>query len=103
MSVVTLVDIPTDEWAKIVFWLRTNGWSIRYKYNEFDAGIDYDLIVFERDGSEIRLGWTNWEEGEIQCDSSFINAITTINGHGYKTGLPSSLRLGVVSIFYKSV
>lgn len=39
------VDIETEQWNSILKHCIKNGWSIEYKYNEFDAGIDYDLVI----------------------------------------------------------
>lgn len=67
---VTAIHISTDTWNRIVELLHADQWSVVYEYDNFDKGIDADLIVFEKNGERILLGWDNWFEGEIYCSTS---------------------------------
>jgi hypothetical protein len=103
MPKITFIDVPTKDLNNIVWWLKNNNWEVKYKYDGVDAGIDFDLIIFGQGKYEIRIGWTNYEEGEVQCDLDYADMITLINNKTYKIGKPSSLKEAIVSMYYKSI
>ncbi|MBX2898158.1 MAG: hypothetical protein KF775_00820 [Cyclobacteriaceae bacterium] len=60
--------IKTELWNRIIDDLLQAGWSITRKYDGFDAGIDYNAFVLEKDDLKIEFTWDNWFEGEIKCE-----------------------------------
>ena len=66
-------------------------WTVLYEYDLFDVGIDYMLIILEKDGIEITFGWTNWFEGEIECPESMRVELESYAGRWLKEGEPEAL------------
>jgi hypothetical protein len=97
---VTSVNIKTEIWNDAVA-LMDQQWVVTYKYDLFDAGIDFDLIVFEKDGEFILFGWDNWMEGEIQAEEIRMKEIEQQLKTNFKRGEPLNLKESVVSIFWK--
>ena len=77
---VNAVDIPTDLWNDIITRLVAGGWNVIEKYDNFDAGIDYDSLILEKDGERIEFEWTNWTEGELRCTAARLDAIEGLIG-----------------------
>lgn len=106
----TAISIKTDLWNKAIEILLQNQWVCTYKYDNFDAGIDFDFIILVKDNEEILLGWTNWFEGEIQCSDSRMREIENSLSTKFKKGTPESLKPETVHLlrnwetgaFYKS-
>jgi hypothetical protein len=93
---VTAFDIATPLWNKVIKLLIEGGWKVKYKYDAFDAGIDFDHVILEKDNEEVSFGWDNWDEGEISCSEQQMAMIEELIGlkfhkrrpHGKTTGDP---------------
>ena len=70
-----------------------------YKYDNFDAGIDFDFVILKRDGEEILFGWDNWFEGEIQCSEQRMIEIEKIANQKFKKGNPENLKPEVIALY----
>lgn len=92
------IGIKTELWNKIVEILVNNGWKVTYKYDNFDAGIDFDMLFLEKSGEEIIFGWDNWLEGEILCSDDRLKNIETLLGESLKIGKPTNVKPEVISI-----
>lgn len=97
---ITAVDIKTELWNEVFDYLINDGWIVMYKYDGFDAGIDYDLIILEKQQEKILLGWDNWQEGEMQCSKASLKMIETYMKLDFKIGSPNSLKPEVVRLYY---
>lgn len=75
-----LVDIPTEEFRRIVKDLRADGWRKTEEYDGFDAWIDYGLIVLERNGVSTKFEWTNWMEGTMEGPEAVVLEIRSKYG-----------------------
>jgi hypothetical protein len=93
--------IDTDLWIQTLAALKGDHWLVTYKYNEFDAGIDFDLVRLERGGEQIVLGWDNWDEGEIKCTEETMRQIERLMGVKFTIGEPSNLKQTVIDIYLK--
>ncbi len=91
----TAIDIDTAVWNKIIAGLVAEGWKTIYKYDGFDAGIDFDYITLEKDGEQISFGWDNWSEGEITCSPERMEKIEHATGIKFKRALLNKLKPGV--------
>ena len=97
----TAINISTDTWNQILQLLIADHWNVAYKYNEFDAGIDFDLVLLEKDGEQILFGWDNWVEGEIKCSDTRLKAISRLANVSLSVGDPVNLKPSVISIYLK--
>ena len=95
---VNLTGIVTDEWNRLLEHCVETGWKCVFSYDMFDKGIDYDLYILERPGEEIRFGWDNWFEGEIQCSPQMRTELEGLLGHQLEEGELSTLKSEVVEI-----
>jgi hypothetical protein len=98
---ITSVNIKTEIWNDAIKLLVDKQWIVVYKYDLFDAGIDYDLIVLENEGEHILFGWDNWMEGEIQAEEIRMKEIEQQLKTNFQRGVPVNLKESVVSIFWK--
>ena len=89
--IITAVDVITEIWNQAIALLVRDGWSVSSKYDAFDAEIDFDFLMLKKDGEEIIFGWTNWVEGEIQCDEKHLTFIEAQIGYKFKKGVPDIL------------
>lgn len=96
----TSIYIKTEIWNSAIRWLKNERWNLVYKYDLFDAGIDYDLLVFEKEGEYILFGWDNWVEGEIQAQEIRMKEIEQTLNINFQRGEPLNLKESVVSIFW---
>ena len=96
---VTAINIKTERWNKIIASHLSAEWKIIYKYDLFDAGIDFDLIILRRDNQTILFGWDNWVEGEIKCSDKQMEILEAQFGM-FEKGPPLNLKEGVVSLFW---
>ena len=101
MQKITAIDIKTELWNQIIDLLTNQGWRVGYKYNGFDAGIDFDFVILTRQGEEILFGWDNWFEGEIQCSPSRMQYIESLIHQPLKLGEPEHLIPAVIKLFRK--
>ena len=98
---ITAVNINTNLWNKLINLLLEDKWHITYKYNNFDAGIDSDFVILEKDGLEILFGWDNWFEGEIQCSESLMRELESKLKFKFEFGEPVNLKNGVIELYKK--
>lgn len=96
---ITSINIETSLWNRIIGLLKSDGWVQTYKYDGFDAGIDYNFAVLERDGEEVLFSWDNWVEGEIQCSEQRLKTIESLVGKTFKKGEPINLRQAVIKLY----
>ena len=70
-----VADIPTDTFNRIVKELRADGWRKTEEYDNFDAWIDYGMLVLEKDGTSLRFEWDNWMEGAVDGPDEVVQEI----------------------------
>src|SRR5687767_2574563 len=97
----TCIDIKTELWNSAMNRLESEGWTLVYKYGLPDAGIDYDLLVYEKEGEYVLFGWDNWVEGEIQAEEIRMKKIEQLLNTNFKRGEPFNLMESVVSGYWK--
>jgi hypothetical protein len=98
---IVATGIDTDLWTQTLAALKADHWVVTYKYNEFDAGIDFDLVRLERGSEQILLGWDNWDEGEIKCTEETMKLIESLMRVNFTIGEPSNLKQGIIDIYLK--
>jgi hypothetical protein len=98
---ITAIDIQTEKWNGVLEYFILQRWKVAYKYDAFDAGIDFDLIVLTKNNEFILFGWNNWFEGEIQCSELRMKEIEQFVGHEFTKGEPENLKDSVVSIYWQ--
>lgn len=76
----TAIHIKTSLWNDILERMINDGWRIIYEYDNYDKGIDADLIVLEQNGERLFFGWDNWFEGEILGTQTRLISIETMMG-----------------------
>ncbi|WP_161889463.1 hypothetical protein [Pontibacter russatus] len=96
---VTVTNVETLLWNKIISLLKSDNWGEAYRYDGFDARVDFDFIILEKEGEEVLFGWDNWIEGEIQCSERSIKTIETLIGKTLKKGKPVSLKPDAVKLY----
>ncbi|GAB3829140.1 hypothetical protein [Pontibacter rugosus] len=96
---ITAINIETNLWNRIINLLKFTNWVETYRYDEFDAGIDFDFAVLENDGEEVLFGWDNWVEGEIHCSESRMKKIESLVGEILKKGEPVNLKPEVIKLY----
>jgi hypothetical protein len=96
---ITSINIETNLWNRTLNLLKADQWKETFRYNAFDAGIDFDFAILEKDGEEILFGWDNWVEGEIQCSEQRMRKIEQILGITLKKGEPVNLKLEVIKLY----
>jgi hypothetical protein len=89
-------NIKTEDWNRIISGLKTESWTVDSKYNEFDAGIDFDFLVLKKNNEEIIFGWDNWVEGEIKCSDRLMNELSTKFKMDFTFGQPTNLKQSVI-------
>ncbi|WP_347159922.1 hypothetical protein [Pontibacter chitinilyticus] len=99
--IVTAVGLKTSSWIKVIKLLTKSGWKKVYKYDEIDAGIDFDLILLRKDNEDIILGWDNWFEGEIKCEEARLRYIEKHLGLSFKLGEPENLKPEIIELYIK--
>jgi len=93
--------IKTELWYHIIKLFVNDQWTVTFKYDNFDVGIDADFVMMEKDGEEILFGWDNWYEGEIMCSEERMNAIERKLQLTFSKGDPVNLKPGVVELHRK--
>lgn len=96
---VIATNIKTDKWNEIIQILKKEGWKTTYKYDNFDAGIDFDFIRLERKGEKILLAWDNWFEGEIKCTSKQLEELENQIEYELKLGKPENLKQAIILMY----
>ena len=92
-------DIKTDNWNLCIKELTTDGWEMTFKYDEFDAGIDFDFIRLEKRNEKILLGWDNWVEGEIKAQEKHFDYLTGKTGIEFNFGKPVNLKASIIAMY----
>jgi hypothetical protein len=72
---VRIRNVESGLWLKIIEQMLDNGWILTYKYDLFDAGIDYDLLKMKKGRSRIVFEWDNWDEGNFKCSKQTLSEI----------------------------
>ncbi len=98
---LTAINIKTENWNSIIESLRKEKWKYDYKYNGFDAGIDFDLIVLKKGEEKIIFGWNNWFEGELQCSKERMKEFEGLMNCRFEIGEPESLVPLVLKMYLK--
>jgi hypothetical protein len=97
-TMVIATDIKTEMWNEIIRLCVANDWTVTYKYDNFDAGIDADFVILEKGTEEILFGWDNWFEGEIQCSEERLKQIEEIVQFKFNRGEPTNLKPELVAL-----
>lgn len=50
---------------------------MNWRYDGFDAGIDYDCIKLKKGSKTIKCEWDNWTEWSIEGPQNLVEAIAT--------------------------
>ena len=95
---ITAINIETGLWKSIIRLLMKDGWAMTYRYDNIDAGIDFDFVILEKEKEEILLGWDNWLEGEIQCAENRLNEIEQLIGVPLTKGDPVNLKPSIIEL-----
>lgn len=91
--------IKTESWNQCIDELLNSGWKKTYKYDHFDAGIDFDFIRLEKDNEKILLGWDNWFEGEIKAEQKHLDFLIQRTGIELRFGEPENLKKTVIAMY----
>ena len=91
-------EIKTEEWNRVIKGLIDEGWEIKMKYDEFDAGIDFDFLILKKDKNKIEFGWDNWVEGEIKCSDELMDMIQEKFTIKFNFGEPINLKKSVIRL-----
>lgn len=72
-----LRDIETQRWHEVIEDLKSQGFEEVYRYDGFDAGIDYNRFELKNPagGELVVFEWDNWTEGEITAPRSRLEAL----------------------------
>ena len=72
-----ITDISTELWHQIIEDLKASGFEETYRYDGFDAGIDYNRydLVNQADGEPITFEWDNWMEGEVKATRTRLEVL----------------------------
>jgi hypothetical protein len=98
---IIATNIKTELWNKIIGFFIEDKWTVTYKYDNFDAGIDADFVIMERSNDEILFGWDNWFEGEIQCSEELMKRIEHRMQMTFEIGQPTNLKPEVIELHRK--
>ena len=98
---VVAIDIKTNLWNDIIDSLLRNGWHQTYRYDNVDAGIDFDFVILRKDDEEILMGWDNWVEGEIKCTEGRLAEIGYKLKISFKKGDPVNLKPEIIGMYKK--
>jgi hypothetical protein len=96
---IIATNIPTDLWNSIVQRFVNDNWEVTYKYFHFDAGIDSDFVLLEKENEELLFGWDNWFEGEILCSEKRMEEIENLVQTKFEKGEPVNLKPAVVRLY----
>lgn len=90
------IGIDTGDWNRIIKTLVEEGWTMCHKYENYDAGIDFDFLILSKNNRQIIFGWSNWEEGEIKCSDELFRELSKKFGIEFRYGPPSNLKQSVI-------
>ena len=92
------INIKTEIWNSIIDKLLDDGWSMKYKYDGYDAGIDHDYIMLCKGIRKIEFGWDNWCEGEIRGSLDLMRQLEEELHLKFEYGKPHNLKAGVIKL-----
>ena len=72
---MTVTDIKTDVFNRIVEELRSEGWKKIEEYDNVDAWIDYGMVRLKKDDVTVKFEWTNWDEGSVDGPDDLVHAL----------------------------
>ena len=72
---MTVTDIKTDMFNRIVQELRSEGWKKIEEYDNIDAWIDYGMVRLKKGDVTIKFEWTNWDEGSVDGPDDVVRAL----------------------------
>ncbi|MEZ5471580.1 MAG: hypothetical protein R3E90_07355 [Marinicella sp.] len=75
LGLATAMDIPTEQFNKIMNDLTQSGWKKVYEYQGFDAWIDSGKVEFRKNGQLITAEWDNWTEGSFEAPAKVIEEL----------------------------
>lgn len=78
-----ICDIPTRTFGRIVKDLLADGWRKTDEYKNFDAWIDYGMLVLCKHEMSLKFVWDNWTEGTIQGPDTLVQELK--EKYGLKT------------------
>jgi hypothetical protein len=81
LGLSTIVDIPTDDFNRLIESLIAADWKPSKEYKGHDAWIDYGRIVLRKGKFKLTLEWDNWTEGRIEGPRTQVQAI--IRDYGF--------------------
>ncbi|GGG34085.1 hypothetical protein GCM10011344_38530 [Dokdonia pacifica] len=93
----TAIYIKTELWNQLIQYHIKEGWKVTYRYDNFDVGIDFDLVILEKNGEEILFGWDNWVEGELQCATHRMTEIEKQFDQKFNKGTPENLKPEIIA------
>jgi len=99
----TLVQIPTQTWNALLDRLKKHNWKVKYRYDGFDAGIDFDLIILRKKSDILFMGWTNWFEGEVQAEAACLKEVEQIIGQVFPRGKAEALKPEVLALYKRYI
>lgn len=71
----TIQEIPDGTFLGIVSALEAEGWQVVSRYAGIDAGIDYDCIRIQHDGTRLKCEWDRWDEWSIEGPAPIIQPL----------------------------
>ena len=69
-------NVETETWHRVIEDLESQGFEVVYRYDGFDAGIDYNQFDLKNSAGELVVfEWDNWTEGEIKGAPERLEAL----------------------------
>lgn len=97
--VITAVNIHAELWHELFGHLVADEWHVSYWYDSLDLSLDFDLIIFEKNGEEIIFGWDLWFDGEIQCSHKRMSQLQVTANQELQIGQPLNLYPKAVRLY----
>lgn len=98
---IIATNIKTELWNRIIKQFVKDDWIPTFIYDNFDAGIDWNFIILEKDQEEIIFGWDNWFEGEIKCNKFRMLEIEKTFDCKFSFGDPECLKPNFIELHRK--
>ena len=67
--------ISTPVFEKMLSDLRAEQWKIISRYDGFDAGIDYDLVVLEKGNVTLKFKWVLYLDGSVEGPDALLQEL----------------------------
>lgn len=94
---LVITDVKTDLWNELIKRSANDGWRIVHEYNNFDKGIDHDLLILTKGDEMMFFAWDNWFEGEVKCSAERQQELEQQFNLQFKVGDPSYLTPDVLA------